>query len=686
MKDYCRYVDVFQGVDEIDEYQPKGVASAWKFIKGLCGNNTPAAALPFGRITACCYSGGYSSGYGRLMKNSHGKIGHLFETNMFKGIAHLQNDGTGDIDTFYNYALVSPFHGELTHADDPRPFTDENGCPGYYTCTDTLTGAKCEVTVTRRVALHRYTFLDAGEKIRVDFSNDGLYEDGQHNRFPAGACELKIESDNSVSAKVCLHNVDIHFFIRYSGGSAPKLWADGKIIGEKTLSLPEGHTFGCVFDASQTVEITMGLSPFSAETAQKDALENHYSFDEAKEAAASLWNETLSRLDVSFDNETDTRIFYSNLYHSLLKPCDWSGESYLYKDKPFVTEFATIWDQYKTALPLIFTLYPEMSEKITGTILAYAEATKQMPHTLMFYNVDACTTQARMLAEHSLYDAHVRGVKFDVQRAMRLSYEDCFVNHSFDSYVKDAGKALHKAFIIDITDACDACARMAKEAGLDDLEISFREVANLWMNVFDPATGLLRDGERFYEGSKWNYSFRLMHDMKKRVELAGGKKAFAALADRFFGFTDPESLDCSFEGFNNETDMESPYVYHYCGRHDRLSEIIDGALTYLFTTGRGGVPGNNDSSGLCSCYVWNAVGIFPVSGQDEMIIGSPRSEKAEFALANGKCFTVQKEGKGIYVERAYLDGEELKTLSFPASRMMQGGTLKLIMSEEPVIR
>lgn len=686
MKDYCRYVDVFQGVDEIDDYKPQGVAAAWKFIKGLCGNNTPAAALPFGRISACCYSGGYSSGYGRLMKNSHGKIGHLFETNLFKGISHLQNDGTGDIDTFYNYAVISPFFGDVKTADEPRPFTDEEATPGYYSCTDSLTKTKCEVTVTKRCAIHRYTCPVQGTRIRVDFSNDGLYEDGQHNRFPAGACKLRIESDNEISAKVRLHNVDIRFCMRYEGGSKPKLWADGRELEERSIELSAGHTFGCVFDAEETVYVTMGISPKSKQIAKNDVHHNTSSFDEAKAASRELWNETLSRLDAEFENERDARIFYSNLYHSLLKPCDWSGESYLYDSNSFVTEFATIWDQYKTALPLIFTLYPEMSSKITDTILSYAEATGQMPHTLMFYNVDACTTQARMLAEHSLYDAHVRGVKFDLQRALRLSYADCFINHSFDSYVKDAGKALHKAFIIDITDACDACARLAKEAGLDDLEISFKEIADLWKNVYDPETGLLRDGERFYEGSKWNYSFRLVHDMKGRIELAGGNEAFASLADRFFGFTNPDSEDCSFEGFNNETDMESPYVYHYCGRHDRLSEIIDGALTYLFTEGRGGVPGNNDSSGLCSCYIWNAVGVFPVSGQDEMIIGSPRAKKTSFALASGNTFTVEKQGRGIYVEKAYLNGEELQTLSFPASRMMQGGTLLVKMSEEPVVR
>ena len=33
MKDYCGYVHVFQGCDEIDLPKPSGVAAAWRFIK-----------------------------------------------------------------------------------------------------------------------------------------------------------------------------------------------------------------------------------------------------------------------------------------------------------------------------------------------------------------------------------------------------------------------------------------------------------------------------------------------------------------------------------------------------------------------------------------------------------------------------------------------------------------------------
>ncbi len=686
MKDFCQYADVFQGVDEIDLPRPEGIAAAWRLIKGRCGNNTPAAALPFGRITAGCFSGGYSSGYGRLMYNTHGDIPKLYPRNRFRGMSHLQNDGTGDIDTFYNYAVLSPFVGALSASALPRDFDRERACPGYYACRDSLSGADCEVTVTPRAALHRLVFPHDRGRISVDFSNDGLYQDGGHLHSPAGKASLTLVSDCEAAVCACLHELPVYFYLRVTGARSPlRLWADDRESEDRTLTLEEGHRFGVVWDAGREVSVSLGLSPKSMECARSGALSDYGSFDEAKARARAMWNRFLSRIDARFDRERDARIFYSNLYHSLVKPCDFSGESFLYEADEFVLEFATIWDQYKTQLPLIFTLYPDMARKTVQTLLHVAEATRKMPHTLMMCgNYERITTsQARMLAEHAVADAYFRNVPMDGKKALRLMLEDTFTWGRFDQYVLNAENAAHKAFVIDITDACAACAKIARELGENDAAERFEKTAAQWVNVFDPATGLLRDGERFYEGTKWNYSFRLMQDMEKRVALAGGKEAFAALADRFFGFSHPEdSASCCFEGFNNETDMESPYVYHFAGRHDRLCEVISAGLAFMFAEGRGGLPGNNDSGGLCSCYLWNAIGVFPVSGQDLMIIGSPLARETALQLGNGKQFRIRKQGEGIYVKRAELNGRRLDSLCFSVRTMMEGGELCLTMAQE----
>lgn len=685
MKDWTRFVNVFQGCDEIALPEPKGVAAEWELIKGLCGSCTPGAALPFGRITACCYSGGYSSGYGRLKSNSHGPIGKLWDRNKFRGVAHIQNDGTGYIDTFYNYAVVSPFYGELAHSADARDFTDERAEPGYYACRDSASGADCEATVTPRAALHRITFPKAGGRVSIDFSNDGLYDDGNLSRSPAGAARLTLVSDGEALAEVTLHCLKLWFYLKAEGLESPlRLWADDEESGAGALSLETGRRFGVVAACGRQIRLTLGISPKSAEIARRDALENApLSFDEARERAKTAWNEALSHIEAEFDSPVDSEIFYSNFYHTLIKPADWSGESFLYEEEPFVLDFAMLWDQYKTSLPLVYTLYPEMARKIAATFLNTARATGKMIHCLMLDGMfkENTTGQARMLAEHTLVDAWLRGVAFDPDEALALMRADVFERGYYDAFL--AGERPDApAFQIDMTDACAACARLARALGQEETAARFEAAAKQWPLVFDQETGLVRRATRFYEGTNWNYSFRLMHDMPGRVALAGGKERFAALLDTFFGF-ETAGREASFEGFNNETDMESPYAYHYCDMHDRICEVLHAGFEFMFTTGRGGVPGNADSGGLTGCYVWNALGVFPVSGQDLMIIGSPRVRSAALHMGNGRDFIVKKAGDGIYVREAELDGERLETLAFSVTRMMRGGTLTMTMTDNP---
>jgi len=96
-------------------------------------------------------------------------------------------------------------------------------------------------------------------------------------------------------------------------------------------------------------------------------------------------------------------------------------------------------------------------------------------------------------------------------------------------------------------------------------------------------------------------------------------------------------------------------------------------------TGNGGLPGNNDSGGLTSCYIWNTLGIFPLSGQNIMIIGSPKFKTAELTLNNGNKFKVKRYGPGIYTERALLNGKPLDNFEFTVTDMTQGGILEIYM-------
>ena len=105
--------NVFQGNGAIDLPEPQGVAATWHFIKALTGNTHPGAARPFGKLTACCYSAGYSSGYGTHRINCGGPIRPLYDEKKFVGVSHLHQSGIGALGFAFAPELIALFR------DDP---------------------------------------------------------------------------------------------------------------------------------------------------------------------------------------------------------------------------------------------------------------------------------------------------------------------------------------------------------------------------------------------------------------------------------------------------------------------------------------------------------------------------------------------------------------------------------------
>ena len=74
--------------------------------------------------------------------------------------------------------------------------------------------------------------------------------------------------------------------------------------------------------------------------------------------------------------------------------------------------------------------------------------------------------------------------------------------------------------------------------------------------------------------------------------------------------------------------MEAPWAYHYAGRPDRTTEVVRAVLDGAFGIGRGGLPGNDDSGGLSSWYVWASLGLFPVAGQSLFLVNAPSFDRS----------------------------------------------------------
>ena len=694
--DYCKYVDVFYGNGETDHYYSDGLSSKWFYIKALCGNTTPCAVLPFGKISACSYSGGYPTGYGTHHPNSCGGIRKISDTMHIRGISHLHHSGTGAIGYYYNYAVTTPFYGDVSHITEFYPVQSESARPGYYAVT--FNGIDCEVTVSDCCTYHHYYFENDGGRVAVDFSNDGLLREfGDKFYGVVQDAHIEVTPFGEVLFSGVLSGIRLYFCAAVEGvDTKASLFADDKVCNVTSMDdMDVAKPFGGVFDfGGNSVILKLAYSTIDFEHAKADVRGSIESFDTVMNRAYTEWNKQLSRIEIDTDNEELKHKFYSNLYHSLVKPADMTGESILGVDGDVVGGLTTLWDQYKTVYPLIFMLYPDMGQSLAAALVNISRSRGRINCSFGLSHILPCEEQAKMLGVIALCDGYhfgTGGVTSDmVDECTKRELE----RSDFKSFVKK-GVFERYTHILDTTDACFDVAKITRDPQLRDRLL---DLADNWKKAYG-SDGLMSEKSPYYEGDRYTYSFRLQANMGDRIALAGGRQKFVQMLDCFFGFGGESvqqitKLDAyeeisskhyhRFEGFNNECDMEAPYAYIYAGRHDRTCDIVHECVTRSFTTGKGAIPGNNDSGGLSSCFVWNVLGLFPVAGSGEMLIGSPHINGAVIHLANGNKLELVVNNlshSNYYVQSVVFNGKVIADYKLPVNLLMQGGTLVFDMKK-----
>ena len=695
-KDYCKHVDVFYGNGEVDHFPEEGLTSKWFYIKAICGNTTPHAVMPFGKMSVGAYSGGYPTGYGTHWVNSSGGIKKLFEKNSARGFSHIHNTGVGGIKYYYNYAIATPFYGKLNEINAFHILEKEKAKPGYYSAK--MNSVLCEMTVNHSVAFHRYTFQKNGGRLAVDFSNDGLSKSfGEAFYSYAEAVELKKEK-NKIFFSGTLSGVKLYFCAVALGTNVgsnlffDNCEADGDYMQVENTQ----KNFGVVFDFNgDEISLKLSYSTKSYKDAERNVDDVTASFEEISERAYKMWNGYLSAIDIETKDEELKKKFYSNFYHSIIKPVDMTGECVLGIEGQLITDFATFWDQYKTLLPLIFMLYPDMSKKIVSCIKNISCTLGKIPCSLGLSNILPCEQQAKMLGIFVLCDAYYSGVKNIDEKLISDCIKRELERDDFKSFI-ETGFFERYTHILDVTDACLDVAEITEDK---ELKERLLKLAENWKNAYSEKDGLMSENSPYYEGDRYTYSFRLQKNIQERIAFAGGKEKFIKMLDDFFGFG-KESLKQltyigagediinthhhRFEGFNNECDMETPYAYIYAGCHNRTADIIHSCINQSFTSGKGGLPGNNDSGGLSSCFMWNVLGLFPVSGTGDFLIGSPHIKHAKITLANGKTLEIETNfsGENYYVDTVEFNDKKIADYKIRTQELIKGGKIIFCMKSK----
>jgi len=719
-------VDPFIGTAATCLPPARGLAATWWWPKPQVGNTHPGATSPLGMVSACVYSGAYPTGYGYYSKSTEGVPEEMFDTLQASGFTHFQQSGTGAIRKYYNYARVTPMVHPLDDLGEAWPLHNETAEAGYYAVT-LDTGVRCEITVGEKVAVHRYTFPESrSARVVLDLSWGGLAI--EHGRtVPLRAC-AECMGHGRAQGTVVMEGVPLSVYLEVmSPGWRQMLWHDRRLIEggtrldfdsiRQTTLRPFGLLFMGPVRAGQIVEVRLGFSLRGREQARENLWREcggcEPAFDNIRARTSSRWGDYLNRVQVDGGTPARRQIMATALYHSLIKPCFADDESPFWPSSgPFVFDVCTMWDIYKTQIPLLMAIAPDRATDLLESLIRVCEEEGNLPIGYrMARGADRFFRQASALAHTALADANALGLgDLDWSWALVHMVDDLRRLYGEDFF--EHGLVHPITHTLDLAYGNYCTAQVARRLGDKRLADELETRSQLWINAFDSATGLLRDSE-FYEGGKWNYSFRLLHDMRARIALAGGDDSFVAMLDAFFGFganavtqpgrrPTPKEMAAGyrlnrFEGLNNEPDMEAPWAYHYAGRPDRAAEVVHAALTWQFGTGAGGLPGNDDSGGLSSWYVWASLGLFPIAGQSLFVVNAPAFARAALRVERGE-FVIETTGHretpvgsdGVegtpptqYVQSATLNGRPLETTHVSATDVHSGGVLQLVLGPEP---
>ena len=117
--------------------------------------------------------------------------------------------------------------------------------------------------------------------------------------------------------------------------------------------------------------------------------------------------------------------------------------------------------------------------------------------------------------------------------------------------------------------------------------------------------------------------------------------------------------------------------------------MVHAAVNNMFGLGRGGLPGNDDSGGLSSWYVWASLGLFPIAGQSLYLINAPSFAESRIAFADQELvikapgFVEPVAGGPVqYVQKAIFNGELLDRTWLTAREVHGGGHLEVLLGQK----
>lgn len=684
------------------------------------GHVYPGATIPFGMVQLSPDNGeegwDWSSGY-------------HYSSNTIAGFSHTHLSGTG-IGDWCDISIL-PMTDTSTIRKEKSKFTfshkNESAKPGYYQ-VQLDNKIKCELTANKRTGFHRYSYptnigwllLDMGFQINWDKTTSG---------------SLKILNDSTIIgyrySTGWAKGQKVYFAARFNHGFQSVTFVNDSVRNGNT-AIGNKLRAAVKFTTNSPLEVRVSISSVSEENALLELnISNAATFDATAKNAESLWEKELQKIKINTNDKALATKFYTSLYRTCLAPVVHSDASGAYqthdnlqkkfiKGKEKYTVFSQ-WDVFRALNPLFTITQTDRLPDMINSMLQLYEDNGLLPVW------DLSTWEANtMTGYHSIpiiADAILKDIKgFDYNLAyeamkksayQKIRGTPAYIQYGYvpqDKHGWSVTMTLEYAF----DDWC--IAQVAKKLNqISDYNL-FMQRAQSYKVLFDSSTGFMRakdsngkfiepfdpllsehgfDGQ-YIEGTAWQHSFFVPHDVEGLAKLYGGKENLVKKLDDLFMAPSElhgENTSADVSGLigqyahGNEPSHHIIYMYTALGHPQKTAKWIKVVTDSMYKTGPDGLTGNDDCGQMSAWYIWSALGMYPMNpSAGQYVFGLPLIKNASITLPNKKILTIQTiENKSTklseqYVTSVYLNNRKLTNGYITHQELLEGGILKFILN------
>lgn len=631
---------------------------------------------------------------------------------------------------------------------------------GYYKVYMTDTKIWVENTATTRASFQRYTFpKEKDGRVMIDLQIPTEYDykllDVKINKVGDRRIEgysHQLSPRPNVWSEDADQEYKVNFVIEFDapiksvGG-----WVEDKVLESGHIEGQNLRYAGLYveFDTKKTpiVQARTGISLVSIANASENLEEEiskkfDWSFDSVVQNQMQVWNDILSRVQVTTNDRLEKVRFYTNMYRACCRNTwsDINGE-WMSADKKVqkltnphhrALGCDAFWNTFWNLNQVWNLITPEWSSRWVNSQLAMYNTNGWLakgPAGMKYIPV--------MVAEHeiplivSTYQMGIRdydvNTAFEAVKKMQITPATHVAggfagNRDLLPYLQYQYVPIEKGrFSNTLEYSYDdwTVAQFAKSLGKYKDYQTFSQRGEWWRNAINPESGYahMRDTmgnytkdfdpfksgrhAHYVEGNAWQLSFFVPQNMPALIDVVGKEKFVDRLnwgfsVSEVWRYNAPNDQYWDFPVVQgNQQSMHFAFLFNWAGQpwltQKWARSVIDRYYGYGIANA---YLGDEDQGQMSAWFVMAAIGLFQTDGGCRVDpiyeIASPLYEKTVIKLGGlynrGEQFTIEAKNssrKNKYVQSAMLNGKKLDNFYFPASELLKGGELILEMGDKP---